>query len=269
MRSIIKFSKRYSIYFNRKYKRVGPLWQGRFKSLFVYDENYLRTLVRYIEFNPIKANITKKIGEYKWEMSSKIVEFSMLNYELIDVIDFSKSLDEKELKKIEIKDDSITQKKIIPLDDYFKKYSREQAVHKAIKDGYKGSAIAKYLNLSNVSISKILKVYRQKVVLFNELRDKGVFWSYSNSITYDKAGINLTIEYLLKYGDFDDIVLGFKLFGKRVMKRAWEEKLKDDRQFIKLNLMLARVFFDMDVEADYFKEVKNARFEKLKLLASY
>ena len=29
--------------------------------------------------------------------------------------------------------------------------------------------------------------------------------------------------------------------------------------------MLARVFFGMDVEADYFKEVKNARFEKLKL----
>jgi len=32
--------------------------------------------------------------------------------------------------------------------------------------------------------------------------------------------------------------------------------------------MLARVFFGMDVGAEYFKEVKNARFEKLKLLAS-
>ena len=118
---------------------------------------------------------------------------------------------------------------LLPLDEYFKKYSREQAIYKAIKDGYTRSAIAKYLNLSNVSISKTLKVYGQKVVLFNKLRDKGIFWSYSKSITYDKAGVNLTIEYLLKYGDFDDIVLGFKLFRKRVMKRAWEEKLKDDR----------------------------------------
>jgi len=32
--------------------------------------------------------------------------------------------------------------------------------------------------------------------------------------------------------------------------------------------MLARVFFGMDVESSYFKEVKNARFEKLKMFAS-
>jgi len=271
-----KVNSRYSMYFNHKYKRVGPLWQGRFKSWFVYDENYLQTLVRYIEFNPIKANIAKKIGEYKWAMSSKSVEFLMLNYELVDVIDFTKALDEKELKKIdefyhaklEIKDDGIIQKEMIPLEDYFKKYSKEQAIHKAVKDGYMGSVIAKYLNLSNATISKILKNYKQKVTLFDKLRDKGIFWSYSKNITYDEAGENITIEYLLKYGDFDDIVLGFKLFGKRVMKKVWEKKLKSDKQFIKLNLMLARVFFDMDVESDYFKEVKNERFEKFKLLAS-
>ncbi len=85
-----KVNSRYSMYFNHKYKRVGPLWQGRFKSWCVYDEDYLQTLVRYIEFNPIKANITKKIGEYKWAMLSRNVEFLMLNYELIDVTDFTK-----------------------------------------------------------------------------------------------------------------------------------------------------------------------------------
>jgi hypothetical protein len=52
------------------------------------------------------------------------------------------------------------------------------------------------------------------------------------------------------------------------MKEVWDAKLKSDKSFIKTNLMLARVFFGMDVESDYFKEVKNARFEKLKLLAS-
>ena len=59
-----KINSRYSIYFNNKYKRVGPLWQGRFKSWFVYDEQYLKALVKYIELNPIKANIAKNIGEY-------------------------------------------------------------------------------------------------------------------------------------------------------------------------------------------------------------
>ena len=164
-----KINSRYSIYFNKKYKRVGPLWQGRFKSWYVYDENYLSALIRYIEFNPIKANIT--------------------------------------------------QKEVIPLSDYFIKHSKEQAIYNAIKDGYTGS-------------------------------------------------INLTIEYLFKYGDFDEILQGFKLFGKRMMKRVCEDKLKSDKKFIQLNFMIARVFFDMDVEADCFKEVENARFEKLKLLVS-
>ena len=71
-----------------------------------------------------------------------------------------------------------------------------------------------------------------------------------------------------KYGDFEDIILSFKLFGKDRIKRVWEERLKSDKQFLKLNLMLARVFFNMDVEASYFKNIKNDRFEKLKLLAS-
>ena len=68
-----KINSRYSIYFNNNYKRVGPLWQGRFKSWFVYDERYLQALVKYIEFNPIKANITQTIGQYKWAMSSNNV----------------------------------------------------------------------------------------------------------------------------------------------------------------------------------------------------
>ena len=108
----------------------------------------------------------------------------------------------------------------------------------------------------------------QKAALFNKLRDKGIFWSYSKDITYEEAGENLLIEYLYKYGDFDDIQLGFDLFGKRVMKRVWEEKLKSDKRFIKLNFMIARVFLGMDIEASYFKGIKNERFEKLKMLAS-
>ena len=124
------------------------------------------------------------------------------------------------------------------------------------------------MNVSNVAISKILKIYKQKVKLFNKLRDKGIFWSYKKDIVYDEVGAELLVEYLLKYGDFDDIKLGFELFGKRFMRKVWDMKLKSDKSFIKTNLMLARLFFGMDVESDYFKEVKNERFEKLRMLAS-
>jgi len=268
-----KINSRYSVYFNHRYKRVGPLWQGRFKSWFVYDESYLQTLVRYIEFNPIKANITTKIGKYKWAMSSRGVKLRVLNYELIDKIDLNKDFDKKDQnrldeflsKKLEIKDNKIIKKELMPLENYFKIYPKEKAIYKAVYGGYAQKEVADYLNLSNVSISKTVKIYKQKVALFTKLRDKGIFWSYSKDMQYNE---NLLIEYSLKYADFDDIVLLLKLFGKRKVKAVWEKTMQSDIRFIKLNLMLARVFFGMDVESDYFKGIKNARFEKLKLLAS-
>ncbi len=56
----------YAIYFNKKYKRSGHLWQGRFKSWYVTDEAYLYTLMCYIEQNPLKANMVKDIKEYPY-----------------------------------------------------------------------------------------------------------------------------------------------------------------------------------------------------------
>lgn len=46
---------RYTRYINRKYKRVGHLFQGRFKSILVDDEDYLNELIRYIHLNPVRA----------------------------------------------------------------------------------------------------------------------------------------------------------------------------------------------------------------------
>lgn len=271
-----QINSRYSMYFNRKYKRVGPLWQGRFKSWYVYDEQYLKSLVKYIEFNPIKANMVQAIGEFNWAMSSKVVDMTCLNYELVESSNLKENLSKKELQeidnlftaKLEVVHEVIVPKVKISLAVHFKNTTREVGIAHAIEDGYKQQAIADYLDLSNISVSKSYKMYRQKVTLFNKLRDKGIFWSYSKEISYEKAGESLLIEYLYKYGDFDDIRLGFVLFGKRVMKRTWEEKLKSDKRFMKLNFMIARVFLGMDIEASYFKEVKNERFEKLKMLAS-
>ncbi len=50
----------------KKYKRRGHLWQGRFKSLYVTDEAYLYTLILYIDQNPLKAKMVKKIEDYPY-----------------------------------------------------------------------------------------------------------------------------------------------------------------------------------------------------------
>lgn len=56
----------YAIYFNKKQRRSGHLWQGRFKSWYVTDEAYLFTLMLYIEQNPLKAKMMKTLEDYAY-----------------------------------------------------------------------------------------------------------------------------------------------------------------------------------------------------------
>lgn len=57
---------RYTQYINRKLKRSGHLFQGRFKALLIDEENYLLELVRYIHLNPLRAGLVDDPGDYPW-----------------------------------------------------------------------------------------------------------------------------------------------------------------------------------------------------------
>lgn len=56
----------YAMYFNKQYKRVGHLFQDRFKSEVVNDEKYLLVLSSYIHNNPVMAGIVKTPENYRW-----------------------------------------------------------------------------------------------------------------------------------------------------------------------------------------------------------
>ena len=58
--------RRYVQYFNFKYHRSGTLWEGRFKSCLIQEEHYLLELYRYIELNPVRAEMVTDPGEYHW-----------------------------------------------------------------------------------------------------------------------------------------------------------------------------------------------------------
>jgi putative transposase len=58
--------RQYVRYFNDTYKQTGTLWEGRFKSSLVCTSSYLLNVYRYIELNPVRANMVKKPSEYKW-----------------------------------------------------------------------------------------------------------------------------------------------------------------------------------------------------------
>jgi putative transposase len=56
----------YAVFFNWRHKRVGHLFQGRFKSIIVGDDEYFLELTRYIHLNPVTKDPAKKPDIYKW-----------------------------------------------------------------------------------------------------------------------------------------------------------------------------------------------------------
>ena len=70
----------YAFWYNKKYERCGHLFQERYKSEPVEDDEYFLTVLRYIHQNPTKAGMVKDISAYKWSsyneytMESDIVD---------------------------------------------------------------------------------------------------------------------------------------------------------------------------------------------------
>ena len=56
----------YVRYYNYTYQRSGTLWEGRFNSGLIQSEKYLLELYRYIELNPVRADMVDEPGEYSW-----------------------------------------------------------------------------------------------------------------------------------------------------------------------------------------------------------
>jgi putative transposase len=51
---------------HRRVMGMGPLYQGRFKSLPVQDDGHLLTLLRYAHRNPVRAKLTQRASDWKW-----------------------------------------------------------------------------------------------------------------------------------------------------------------------------------------------------------
>ena len=56
----------YSQYYNRRYRRVGHVFQGRYKAILCQSDGYLGKLVRYIHLNPVRARMVTAAAEYPY-----------------------------------------------------------------------------------------------------------------------------------------------------------------------------------------------------------
>ena len=172
----------YAIYFNKRYKRTGHLWQGRYSSWYIMNEEYLYSLFRYIEHNPLKAKLCTEVGEYPYTLLATMLSSNKeiipcakhsklkkeYHYEGIQEL-LEKPLNKKEQKALETEqkkpiiqeEHTFKQAKETPLRVHFKDSkeiaSRNSAILRALDDGYTQGEVARYLGLSTAMVSKIFR----------------------------------------------------------------------------------------------------------------
>ena len=171
----------YAVYFNKRYQRTGHLWQGRYKSRYVYDETYLFTLLRYIESNPVEAGAAERPGEYPFSslavflkrvkpvacLGSLVPERfpgeALARFFETPLNDEEKeALSRMERQKVELDEARVPRlDREQPLDSYFwegmSKEERNRGIALAFGDGYRQGEIARELGVTQPLVSTVLK----------------------------------------------------------------------------------------------------------------
>jgi len=63
---VLKLCTSYAKYFNKKYGRVGHVFQDQYKSVVLKDNTQLMWTICYIHMNPVKGKLAKNPGDYLW-----------------------------------------------------------------------------------------------------------------------------------------------------------------------------------------------------------
>ena len=73
----------YSQYYNRRYRKIGHLLQGRHKAILCQTESYLAELVRYIHLNPVRAKLVRRPEQYEYSSHRNYLDRQALG--IVDV----------------------------------------------------------------------------------------------------------------------------------------------------------------------------------------
>jgi len=171
----------YAIYANKKQKRSGHFWQGRYYSRYINNDEYYYTLIRYIEQNPVEAGLVKEVAEYPYTLGSVIANGvtpapCCLHSKLLEELDYENvqemigiKLNDEELETLEkIKHQKIIQKENVNRQAYEKnlemhfegfktKAERNDMMLEALEDGYTQIEVARYLGVSRSLVSKVVR----------------------------------------------------------------------------------------------------------------
>ena len=134
----------YTYYFNKKYNRVGHLFQDRFKSIIINDDSYIVNLSKYIHNNPKRAHMVPYGSDYIW---SSCRAYTSFGYDDLKILDtgfilgyFSKNVKLSKLRYLSYM-----------LDD-----SDDHAIDKMLKDDINKNSCKKIKNVQKLNIRSII-----------------------------------------------------------------------------------------------------------------
>ena len=79
----------YAVFYNRRHKRHGQLFQNRYKSIICQEDSYLLELVRYIHLNPLRAKVVadfEELDNYSYCGHSAIVGRRMRDWQEVEYV---------------------------------------------------------------------------------------------------------------------------------------------------------------------------------------
>lgn len=169
-----KVNTAYSMYYNKINNRVGYVFRNRFKSQEIFSQGQLYNCLKYIHNNPVKANITETMQDYKYSSYNEFLsgKHQIINDKSIEIL-FGKEGDFKEKFEF-IHNKTVVIQEVEDVKSFVKQFEKKHEIKieelknnrgllkVAIKEmkektNAKAAEIARNLNVAKSTVSKYLK----------------------------------------------------------------------------------------------------------------
>ena len=142
-----RISGKYALWFNKKYARVGHLFQDRFRSEAIDSEQYFLSVLKYIHMNPVKGRICNRPDEYPYSSFHGYYNNALISSEFVNKI-----IDQSEFKRFHEQNagDDGDDSQILDIDNQNKRIG-DKAAYRILYDICRCKSAAEFQKLSHVS----------------------------------------------------------------------------------------------------------------------
>jgi putative transposase len=137
---------RYALYFNKKYERVGHLFQGRYHAEICRNNGYLIQVIAYIHLNPVEAGIAKTPGEWPWSSHDELVSGRPVLTDIGRLVELSGFTPEdiRALYLEKLSDDAVPKEGIAALEARIRRTAEKYGVSEAnLRSSKRGEALSR------------------------------------------------------------------------------------------------------------------------------